>query len=97
MAYLTDDQSTKNIWKIGAGLTGDADTYSFASVADPDHFLVMNGNQQATVQKITEDQKKYATFKRIAGIAGLGGLTIENVGYPGYYLKHDLTTAKSGK
>ena len=48
-AYVTDDTSDANIWRVQAGLIGDINTISFESIVAPGHFLIFNKDGQVRV------------------------------------------------
>lgn len=41
----------------------------------------------------SKKEKEEASFKKLAGVAGAGGVTFESIGWPGFLLKHDAAPA----
>lgn len=92
-AYVTDDKTDANIWRVQAGLIGDIQTISFESIVAPGHFLLFNNDGQVRVDSgYSNPFKIKATFRQIAGLANSGGFSLEPVGDPNYVLQYDLNS-----
>lgn len=100
IAYLSNDDFDSNAWRVKAGLSGVAGTYSFESAIIPGYYLSIDEDGHQVVVTKSDDSDKFkenSSWKTILGLANLGGFALESVGKPGFVLKYDLESLYSTK